>query len=120
MIVGLNSYIPLSSFRRSESPESRPVERQIEARSGSEDGLGSMVRCLHFSNTYIANPQTLSPTLWAGTNSGQVLVFLLTVPAADKRESDKASAMLGKEIQGPNSIENISSSRLNLKNGLIS
>ena len=89
------------SFRRSESPESRPVERQIEARSGSEDGLGSMVRCLHFSNTYIANPQTLSPTLWAGTNSGQVLVFLLTVPAADKRApgGDKASAMLGKEIQ---------------------
>ena len=74
------------------------MERQIEARSGSEDGLGSMVRCLHFSNTYIANPQTLSPTLWAGTNSGQVLVFLLTVP--EKRESDKkASAMLGKEIQ---------------------
>ena len=60
-----------------------------------------MVRCLHFSNTYIANPQTLSPTLWAGTNSGQVLVFLLTVPAADKRApgGDKASAMLGKEIQ---------------------
>ena len=60
-----------------------------------------MVRCLHFSNTYIASPQTLSPTLWAGTNSGQVLVFLLTVPAAagEKRKSDKASAMLGKEIQ---------------------
>merc|ERR1719220_524069 len=33
---------------RMESPELRPMERQIEARgSGSEDGLGSMVRCLH-------------------------------------------------------------------------
>ena len=40
---------------RSDSPESRPVERQIEARSGSEDGLGSMVRCLHFASTFIAS-----------------------------------------------------------------
>ena len=40
---------------RSDSPESRPLERQIEARSGSEDGQGSMVRCLHFANTFIAN-----------------------------------------------------------------
>ena len=43
------------NFSRSESPETRPVERAIEARSGSEDGLGSMVRCLHFAHTYIAN-----------------------------------------------------------------
>jgi hypothetical protein len=42
-------------FSRSESPETRPVERAIEARTGSEDGLGSMVRCLHFAHTYIAN-----------------------------------------------------------------
>lgn len=40
---------------RSDSPEARPVERAIEARSGSEDGLGSMVRCLHFAETFIAN-----------------------------------------------------------------
>ena len=40
---------------RSESPESRPIERAVEARNTSEDGLGSMVRCLHFAETYIAN-----------------------------------------------------------------
>ena len=42
---------------RAESPigDSRPVERAIEARNGSEDGQGSMVRCLHFAHTYIAN-----------------------------------------------------------------
>lgn len=51
---------PFSSCSRSESPESRPVERQVEARSGSEDGLGSMVRCLHFANTYIANRKSKS------------------------------------------------------------
>ena len=58
---------------RADSPEARPVERQIEARgSSSEDGLGSMVRCLHFAQTFIAGPSATSPTLWAGTNSGQV------------------------------------------------
>ena len=43
------------SSPRSESPETRPVERAVEARAGSEDGLGSMVRCLYFSQTFIVN-----------------------------------------------------------------
>ena len=85
---------------RMESPEHRPVERAIEARgSGSEDGLGSMVRCLHFASTYIANTMNMSPTLWAGTNTGQVLVFLLTITPTDKRKNDKITAVLAKEIQ---------------------
>jgi lethal(2) giant larvae protein len=62
---------------RAESPEARPVERQVEARgSTSEDGLGSMVRCLHFAQTYIAGPTATSATLWTGTNSGQVSIVL--------------------------------------------
>ena len=85
---------------RLEDPEPRPVERAIEARgSGSEDGLGSMVRCLHFASTYIANTMNMSPTLWAGTNTGQVLVFLLTITPVDKRKNDKITAVLAKEIQ---------------------
>merc|ERR1719228_1764688 len=84
---------------RVESPIARPVERQVEARGGSEDGLGSMVRCLHFSSTYIANTISVSPTLWAGTNTGQVLVFLLTITPVDKRKNDKITAVLAKEIQ---------------------
>jgi len=88
-------------FSRADSPVGeRPVERAIEARAGSEYGEGSMVRCLHFAHTYIANPQTISCTLWAGTNSGQVLIFLLNIPVGEeKRKTDKASAMLAKEIQ---------------------
>ena len=45
--------------------------------------------------------QTISSTLWAGTNSGQILVFLLNIPVggAEKRNSEKVSAMLAKEIQ---------------------
>jgi hypothetical protein len=53
--VGTQVNFGLGNFSRSESPETRPVERAIEARTGSEDGLGSMVRCLHFAHTYIAN-----------------------------------------------------------------
>lgn len=34
--------------------EARPVERQIEARN-TDDGLGSMVRCLLFAKTYVTN-----------------------------------------------------------------
>jgi lethal(2) giant larvae protein len=39
--------------------------------------------------------------LWAGTNSGQILVFLLNIPVggAEKRNTEKVSAMLAKEIQ---------------------
>jgi len=88
---------------RLESPEPRPMERQIEARSsgGSEDGLGSTVRCLHLASTYIdkANNMKMSPTLWAGTNTGQVLVLLLTIPPRDKRKNDKITAEKAMEIQ---------------------
>lgn len=34
--------------------ETRPVERQIEARA-VDDGMGSMIRCLTFAQTYITN-----------------------------------------------------------------
>ena len=38
--------------------------------------------------------------MWAGTNSGQILVFLLTIPSGEeKRKEDKVTALLGKEIQ---------------------
>ncbi|KAH8409541.1 hypothetical protein KR222_008146 [Zaprionus bogoriensis] len=61
--------------------ESRPVERQIEARS-SDDGMGSMVRVLLFAKTYITNVNITSPTLWSATNSSTVSVFLLHLPPA--------------------------------------
>ena len=48
-----DDHCPTSYSPRSDSPEARPVERAIEARTGSEDGLGSMVRCLHFAETFM-------------------------------------------------------------------
>ena len=52
-----SNYVVNNCCSRAESPtaEARPVERAVEARTGSEDGLGSMVRCLHFAHTFIAN-----------------------------------------------------------------
>ena len=59
--VDCSTQVNLCKFdcSRSESPESRPLERAVEARTGSEDGLGSMVRCLHFAHTFIANREYL-------------------------------------------------------------
>ncbi|XP_058450034.1 lethal(2) giant larvae protein [Malaya genurostris] len=59
--------------------ETRPIERQIEARP-VDDGMGSMVRCLTFAQTFVTNQQHTIPTLWAGTNSSCVSVFVLHVP----------------------------------------
>jgi lethal(2) giant larvae protein len=40
-----------------------------------------------------------SATLWAGTNTGQILVFLLSIASGEKRKKEKATGMLAKEIQ---------------------
>ena len=43
----------------------------------------------------------MSHTLWAGTNSGQILVFLLHIPKMEDRKSKNkdVECLLGKEIQ---------------------
>ena len=54
---------------------------------------------MHHVNKIVA-AQTISATLWAGTNSGQILVFLINIAEdGEKRKTEKASAMLAKEIQ---------------------
>ncbi|EDW71166.1 lethal(2) giant larvae protein [Drosophila virilis] len=92
--------------------EARPVERQIEARC-TDDGMGSMVRCLLFAKTYITNVNITSPTLWSATNASTVSVFLLHLPPAQTAATTgppasgnttpqsprRISAQLAKEIQ---------------------
>lgn len=78
--------------------EARPVERPVEARP-TDDGFGSMVRCLYFARTYLLNSQTTTPTLWAGTNNGTVYAFSLTVPNTNKRKTEHVNCQLAKEIQ---------------------
>ncbi|CAG9824720.1 unnamed protein product [Phaedon cochleariae] len=78
--------------------EAKPVERQIEARQ-TDDSMGSFVRCLYFARTFLVNVQNTNPTLWAGTNSGTVYAFTVSVPATSKRQSDDVACQLAKEIQ---------------------
>uniref|UniRef100_T1PFY4 LLGL2 protein n=1 Tax=Musca domestica TaxID=7370 RepID=T1PFY4_MUSDO len=97
--------------------EARPVERQVEARSTSDDGMGSMVRCLLFAKTYITNVNITSPTLWSATNASTISVFLLHLPPAQTAatsvpptgvdanasapppQTRRVSAQIAKEIQ---------------------
>ncbi|XP_074039294.1 LLGL domain-containing protein l(2)gl isoform X1 [Leptinotarsa decemlineata] len=80
------------------SLESKPIERQIEARQ-TDDSMGSFVRCLYFARTFLVSVQNTNPTLWAGTNNGTVYAFTIVVPSASKRETDDVTCQLAKEIQ---------------------
>lgn len=81
--------------------ETRPVERQIEARQ-VDDGMGSMIRCLTFAQTYITNVNTTVPTLWSGTNSSCVSIFILHIPQPNPTSEEPLKPIMGqlaKEIQ---------------------
>ncbi|XP_055699794.1 lethal(2) giant larvae protein [Phlebotomus papatasi] len=83
--------------------ETRPIERQVEARP-VDDGMGSMVRCLAFAQTYITNMHSTVPTLWSATNSSCVSVFVLHLPPKSDEElppeqRKMVTAQLAKEIQ---------------------
>ena len=39
--------------------------------------------------------QSHTPTLWAGTNAGTVYIYQVTMPASDKRDSEKIQCQLG-------------------------
>lgn len=68
----------------STAAEIRPVERQIEART-PDDGMGSMVRCLLMAKTFVVSQSsTTASTLWAGTNSGAIYVFSISLPSGTK------------------------------------
>ncbi|KFB47059.1 AGAP004483-PA-like protein [Anopheles sinensis] len=79
--------------------ETRPVERQIEARP-VDDGMGSMVRCLTFAQTFITNQNVYIPTLWAGTNSSCVSVFVLNLPPKPAAPAPAATEA-GSDETGP-------------------
>jgi lethal(2) giant larvae protein len=44
----------------------------------------------------IFSEQVSTPTLWAGTNSGNVLVFAVTIPGGTKRTEEDVTCQLGK------------------------
>ncbi|XP_046335911.1 lethal(2) giant larvae protein homolog 1-like isoform X1 [Haliotis rufescens] len=77
--------------------DSKPVERVVEART-ADDSMSSMVRCLYFADTFVVTGGTHNPSLWAGTNGGQVFIYNLSVPT-DKRSADTVMCTLAKEIK---------------------
>lgn len=84
---------PLSS-----SPEIKPMERQVEARS-LDDSMASIVRFLYFADTFAVSAAAHQPTLWVGTNAGHVYIYTIIIPPSDKRASESVSCRLAKEIK---------------------
>lgn len=83
--------------------ETRPIERQVEARA-VDDGMGSIVKCLTFAQTFITSTSTTSATLWSATNASCVSVFILHIPPKPDTETPVSQrkmthAQLAKEIQ---------------------
>lgn len=64
----------------------RPTERQVEAKT--EDGIGSVVRYLYFADAPIIAQGQFQRTLWAGTNAGNVFIYLIN----DVKEETRASS----------------------------
>ncbi|KAL3875892.1 hypothetical protein ACJMK2_033799 [Sinanodonta woodiana] len=80
------------------TPEHRPVERAVEARS-SDDSMASMVRCIYFADTFIVNATSHNHSLWVGTNGGHVYIYTLVIPGNEKRNEEVVSCSLAKEIK---------------------
>lgn len=88
--------------------ESRPLgaERQIEAKT--EDGIGSVVRYLYFANAPIINQGQFQHTLWAGTNAGNVFIYLINNEIKDESSNDvkNTSATSNTATTAENQTEN--------------
>lgn len=66
-----------------------PVERAVEARS-EDPAYASMVRCLCLAACHVANNRPITRTLWAGTNSGCMFIFIIHCPVrSDSRRSSQ-------------------------------
>lgn len=63
------------------------TERQVEPKVE----LSSIVKCITLTSAIITNNASFSPTLWVGTNSGQVLVYSISL-ATDKDATNVESA----------------------------
>ncbi|XP_014664113.1 PREDICTED: lethal(2) giant larvae protein homolog 1-like [Priapulus caudatus] len=86
-------------------PESSKVEEEARPKSPEkteareDEGMPSVVRCLCITRTFLVNGTTNTPTLWAGTGSGAIYIYTVTIPNAEQRKEEAVSAQLGKEIQ---------------------
>lgn len=63
------------------------TERQVEPKVE----LSSIVKCITLTSAIITNNSLFTPTLWAGTNSGQVLVYAINL-ATEQKSGDSGVA----------------------------
>lgn len=76
--VGSGNEIGVGVHRNVFSTE-RQVEQKIE--------LSSIVKCITLTPAVITNNSSFKPTLWVGTNSGQVLVYAIELAAGRKQQA---------------------------------
>eukprot|EP00795_Rhopilema_esculentum_P009139 gene9139-16801_t len=90
-----------SSSPRTQSPieiERSSAPRLIDE-SRVDESLLSLVKCLYFAETFITDATHQTPTLWAGTNSGSIFVYSITIPDEERRQENSIAAEVGKEIK---------------------
>lgn len=75
---GSNSNTPVGVHRGVTYSAERQVEQKVE--------LSSIVKCITLTSAVIANNSSFKPTLWVGTNSGQVLVYAINLASEQKSE----------------------------------
>lgn len=68
----------------------RQVEQKVE--------LSSIVKCITLTSAIITSSMSFKPTLWVGTNSGQVLVYAIEL-ASEQQQSSKSNIDTSSEPQ---------------------
>lgn len=69
-------------------------ERQVELKVE----LSSIVKCITLTSAVITSTMSFKPTLWVGTNAGQVLVYAIEL-ASEQQQSTKSSNESSPESQ---------------------
>lgn len=79
--VGIGSENEVGVHHRNVFSNERQVEQKVE--------LSSIVKCITLTSAVITNNPSFKPTLWVGTNSGQVLVYVITLASEQQDEEQQ-------------------------------
>lgn len=79
--AGVGSGNEVGVHHRNVFSNERQVEQKVE--------LSSIVRCITLTSAVITNNPSFKPTLWVGTNSGQVLVYAITLASEQQDEEQQ-------------------------------
>lgn len=76
------------------------TERQVEQKVE----LSSIVKCITLTSAVITNNPSFKPTLWVGTNSGQVLVYAITLASEQQQAAVSSEAQSGEQQQDQQAV----------------